>query len=237
MLRFRKRSKYSAGFILLYFLSIALFVSGCLSVFEWNDFEYDWTRSGSSMTVTVVGDLHAKGSPDSTNWQGTRHAWEAFQFPDAWSQDSLVSTAYQIYKVTPSGDSLMRTGTLTWHHSQRVAQRAEAKTPAEKGNTYRGFESNQSIPWDSISSYVGPGKEYRIHFTSVLTISNATDLGIIRCGQILGDEIDDVWSGRSFMVDGDVPTINQWGVIVLVGLVIASGVFIMLRRRKATVPA
>jgi hypothetical protein len=34
----------------------------------------------------------------------------------------------------------------------------------------------------------------------------------------------------------NVPTTTQWGVIVLVGLIVASGVFIGLRRRKA-VPA
>jgi hypothetical protein len=33
-----------------------------------------------------------------------------------------------------------------------------------------------------------------------------------------------------------VPTTTQWGVIILIGLIVASGVFIMLRRRKA-VPA
>jgi hypothetical protein len=34
-----------------------------------------------------------------------------------------------------------------------------------------------------------------------------------------------------------VPTLTQWGAIILVALLIASAVFIMLRRRKATVPA
>jgi hypothetical protein len=32
------------------------------------------------------------------------------------------------------------------------------------------------------------------------------------------------------------PTLTQWGIIILIGLMLASGVFIMLRRRKA-VPA
>jgi hypothetical protein len=35
----------------------------------------------------------------------------------------------------------------------------------------------------------------------------------------------------------NVPTTTQWGIILLVGLIVASGVFIMLRRRKAAVPA
>jgi hypothetical protein len=33
------------------------------------------------------------------------------------------------------------------------------------------------------------------------------------------------------------PTLTQWGVIILVALLISSGLFIMLRRRKAAVPA
>jgi hypothetical protein len=33
------------------------------------------------------------------------------------------------------------------------------------------------------------------------------------------------------------PTMTQWGVIVLVALIVGSAVFIMLRRRRATVPA
>ena len=33
------------------------------------------------------------------------------------------------------------------------------------------------------------------------------------------------------------PTLTQWGLIILVALLIASGVFIMLRRRKAAIPA
>jgi len=33
------------------------------------------------------------------------------------------------------------------------------------------------------------------------------------------------------------PTLTQWGIIGLVGLLLASTVFIMLRRRRATVPA
>jgi hypothetical protein len=36
---------------------------------------------------------------------------------------------------------------------------------------------------------------------------------------------------------GDVPTMTQWGVIILVALLISSAVFIGLRRRKAAVPA
>jgi hypothetical protein len=35
----------------------------------------------------------------------------------------------------------------------------------------------------------------------------------------------------------NVPTTTQWGVYILMGLIVASGVFIMLRRRKAAVPA
>lgn len=35
----------------------------------------------------------------------------------------------------------------------------------------------------------------------------------------------------------NVPTTTQWGMIILAGLIVASGVFIMLRRRKAEVPA
>jgi hypothetical protein len=34
-----------------------------------------------------------------------------------------------------------------------------------------------------------------------------------------------------------VPTMTQWGIIILVALLIGSGVFVMLRRRKAAVPA
>lgn len=37
--------------------------------------------------------------------------------------------------------------------------------------------------------------------------------------------------------DPTVPTMTQWGVIVLVALLLASAIFIMVRRRKATVPA
>lgn len=33
------------------------------------------------------------------------------------------------------------------------------------------------------------------------------------------------------------PTMTQWGIFILVALIVASGVFIMLRRRKAVVPA
>jgi hypothetical protein len=33
------------------------------------------------------------------------------------------------------------------------------------------------------------------------------------------------------------PTMTQWGIIILVGLIVASGVFVMLRRRKTAVPA
>lgn len=35
----------------------------------------------------------------------------------------------------------------------------------------------------------------------------------------------------------NVPTTTQWGVCILVGLIVTSGVFIMLRRKKAAVPA
>jgi hypothetical protein len=34
-----------------------------------------------------------------------------------------------------------------------------------------------------------------------------------------------------------IPTLTQWGVIILVALLVGSAVFIMLRRRKAAVPA
>lgn len=37
--------------------------------------------------------------------------------------------------------------------------------------------------------------------------------------------------------DPTVPTMTQWGIIILVALLIGSGVFVMLRRRKAAVPA
>ena len=37
--------------------------------------------------------------------------------------------------------------------------------------------------------------------------------------------------------DPTVPTMTQWGVIILVVLIVGSAVFIMVRRRKATVPA
>lgn len=37
--------------------------------------------------------------------------------------------------------------------------------------------------------------------------------------------------------DPKVPTTTQWGIIILVALIVSSGVFIMLRRRKAAVPA
>lgn len=35
----------------------------------------------------------------------------------------------------------------------------------------------------------------------------------------------------------ETPTLTQWGVIILVALIIASAIFIMVRRRRATVPA
>jgi hypothetical protein len=35
----------------------------------------------------------------------------------------------------------------------------------------------------------------------------------------------------------DVPSLTQWGIIILVVLMVASGIFIMVRRRKAAVPA
>ena len=37
--------------------------------------------------------------------------------------------------------------------------------------------------------------------------------------------------------DPKVPTMTQWGVIILAGLLVSSAVFIMLRRKKAAVPA
>ncbi|MCK4404206.1 MAG: hypothetical protein KAW02_03870 [candidate division Zixibacteria bacterium] len=37
--------------------------------------------------------------------------------------------------------------------------------------------------------------------------------------------------------DPTVPTMTQWGVIILVVLILASAIFIMVRRRRATVPA
>lgn len=37
--------------------------------------------------------------------------------------------------------------------------------------------------------------------------------------------------------DPTVPTMTQWGIIILVALLIGSGVFVMLRRRKVAVPA
>jgi hypothetical protein len=44
----------------------------------------------------------------------------------------------------------------------------------------------------------------------------------------------DVWGPDR---GSNVPTITQWGVIVLVALIVASAIYIMLRRRRATVPA
>jgi hypothetical protein len=234
----RKGSLCSWAVILGCFVCVALCVNGCLSIFEWNSFAYDWDRNGSVMSITVVGDLHMKGAPDSTNWIGNRYAWEAFEFPSSWSGDSLVSTVYQLYKVKTSGDSLMRTGTLSWSHSALVAEKAQAVQPAKEGNAYRGFVSNEAIPWDRISAFVG--SEYRIHYTTLLTISGAPDVGYHRCSQILGDEMDGLWSGRSFMVDGDpsdIPTLTQWGVTALVALLIGSAIFIMLRRRKEAAAA
>jgi len=35
----------------------------------------------------------------------------------------------------------------------------------------------------------------------------------------------------------DIPTLTEWGLVILVGLIVASAIFIMLRKRKATVPA
>jgi hypothetical protein len=40
-----------------------------------------------------------------------------------------------------------------------------------------------------------------------------------------------------FFVQCKTPTLTQWGLITLVGLLFASAIFIMLRRRKAAVPA
>ena len=39
------------------------------------------------------------------------------------------------------------------------------------------------------------------------------------------------------VADPTIPTMTQWGVIILVALIIASAIFIMLRRRKATIAA
>jgi len=234
MMGLQKINKCVPTFILFGFLFLALCVSGCLSIFEWNIFDYTWNRNVNIMTITVTGDLRLQGSADSTNWTGHRHAYEAFQFPDTWTGENLATT-YQVYKVKSPSDSLMKSSTITWHTSKAVAEMAESKTAADRGNTYRGFESDSTISWSDISALVGP--QYRIHYVSTLTISSAPSLGPKLCGQILGDQMDRLWSGRSFIVDGQTPTLTQWGIIIMITLIVGSAVFIMLKRRKATVPA
>ena len=244
MLGLHKRDKRSVGVLLVSFLLIALFLSGCFSIFEFIFIKIKkGIRTGSSGVLIVQADLHMIGTPDSTNWVGTRHAYEGFQFPTQWSpgvQCNLV-TSYEIYKVKTKADSLMRTGRLTWHYSPKVTRMLEAKESAKEGNDWRGFESDQAIPYDSISGYVGSGSHYYISYACTLAIPLADSLGNTLCGEIPGDEIDEFEElpGSSFLVDADpshLPTMTQWGIIVLAALIVASAAYVMLKRRKATVP-
>ena len=232
MLKFKITNKRLTSLILLSFLSLTLLVSGCLSLFEWNNFEYNWVRISDYVTMTVTGDLHLRGAADSTGWTGHRHAIEAFQYPDTWTGDTLKTT-YQVYKIKLPTDSLMKSSIMTWHSSKAVAEMAEGKAPAEKGNLYRGFESDSTITWSQISALIG--SEYRIHYVTTLTVFDADSLRPTLIGQILGDQMDGLWSGRSLMVDRTqpyIPTLTQWGLIILVTLLIISGIVIIRRRRK-----
>ena len=115
---------------------------------------------------------------------------------------------------------------------------AEGKAASEKGNLYRGFESDSTINWSDINALIG--SEYRINYVSTLTVFNAPTVGPRLCSQILGDQMDGLWSGQSFIIDPgsqNVPTLTQWGVIIMVSLIVGSAVLIMLRRRKAATTA
>jgi hypothetical protein len=51
------------------------------------------------------------------------------------------------------------------------------------------------------------------------------------------EEVDAIEAYPWFVPGGKTPTLTEWGLIILVALLIASTVFIVLRRRKAAVPA
>lgn len=50
-----------------------------------------------------------------------------------------------------------------------------------------------------------------------------------------GTQLDLVWVAQVRI--SEIPTFTQWGLIILVALLVASAVFVMLRRRKAAMPA
>lgn len=87
-------------------------------------------------------------------------------------------------------------------------------------------------------------------YCSEYTITGFTDNsapanGIIDTGDQIQTNGDTWWTVVDVAVDIEVfsipdpqvPTMTQWGIIVLVALIIASAIFIMVRRRKATVAA
>jgi hypothetical protein len=224
------KNKRLIGCLLLYFLAISVFVGGCLSIIEFNRFDFEWNRAGSTMAIDVVGTLTIDGYPTDSSWTD-QHAFTAIQLPDQWSGITV-----ETYAVTETSGVVIRYDTLTWHSSKAVAEMAEKQQPAEKGHSYWGFESDQTLSFADIEDSLYGGK-YEINYTYAFSISNAPNNGIQRAGWIMGDEFDGLWSGRSFMVDGEVPTLTQWGLIILVVLIAASAVFIMVRRKRAAVPA
>jgi hypothetical protein len=78
------------------------------------------------------------------------------------------------------------------------------------------FNLTQSNPFKTITFPSAGIDTYRV--TSYSTAGADTALGTITVTPL-------------------IPTLTQWGVIILVALLILSAIYIMLKRRKATVPA
>lgn len=105
--------------------------------------------------------------------------------------------------------------------------------PPEPGYKWVGFETDSSI-----NTVIYPDTAMAV---LIYEINRNLPTGP-RWGMVyerLGEGCQHQWwpEESSFLIK-DTPTLTQWGIIILVGLIVASGVFILLsRRRKAAVPA
>lgn len=90
--------------------------------------------------------------------------------------------------------------------------------------------------------------QYRFHLNSWIDTDGGGTLSPCDTIDMIDEQTGDTtwWHVEAVKTDVKIdahgrirqqPTLTQWGAIILVALLIASAVFIMLRRRKATMPA